>query len=61
MTENRLLPQFERAYDKFSDKWGTNNEDIAAFRSMGPELFGRAKDVLGPVANAKPCLLHGGE
>lgn len=61
MVENRLLPQFERAYGKFSTKYGTSNEDASAFRSMGADIFERAKDVLGSVADSKPVLLHGGE
>lgn len=61
MVENRLLPQFERAYDKFSEKYGTSNEDALAFQSMGAEVFDRAKDVLAGVDDAKPSLLHGGE
>lgn len=61
MVENRLLPQLERATTKFSSKWGTSNEDASAFKSMGALIFERAKDVLGPVADAKPSLLHGGK
>ena len=61
MVENRLLPQLERAYRKFSDEYGTNNEDALALRSLGPEVLQRVKDVLAPVADAQPVLLHGGE
>lgn len=61
MVENRLLPQFERAQDKFGEKYGTNNEDALAFRSMGGRVFDRAKEVLAELEGAKPCLLHGGE
>ncbi|CAM9138304.1 unnamed protein product [Ascophyllum nodosum] len=59
MVENRLLPQLERAYRKFSDEYGTNNEDALALRSLGPEVLQRVKDVLAPVADAQPVLLHG--
>lgn len=61
MVEKRLMPQFEHASTKFSTKWGTSNEDASAFESMRTTIFDRAKEVLGPVADAKPSLLHGGE
>lgn len=61
MVEHRLKPQFERASSKFSSKWGTSNEDASAFESMRTTIFDRAKEVLAPVADAKPSLLHGGE
>lgn len=61
MVENRLLPQFELAYEKFSNEYGTSNEDASAFRSMGPEILQRAKAVLAPLADTQPVLLHGGE
>ena len=61
MVERRLKPQFEHASTKFSSKWGTSNEGASAFESMRTSIFDRAKEVLGPVADAKPSLLHGGE
>lgn len=60
MVEKRLLPQFEKACEKFSARYGTSNEDATAFQSMGAEIFERARDVLGPLAESKPSLLHGG-
>lgn len=61
MIENRLLPQFERAHHKFSEKYGTSNEDAFALQSMGAQVLERARDVLAGVGDAKPSLLHGGE
>lgn len=56
--EKRLLPQFSKARIKFKDSWGTNSED---FERIGKEAIRTAKQVLEPVANSKPALLHGGE
>lgn len=60
MVENRLLPQFEKACDKFSTNYGTSNEDASAFQNTGAQIFERAKDVFEPVSDSKPSLLHGG-
>jgi fructosamine-3-kinase len=59
--EQRLIPQYERAAEKFSSNYGTSNVDSSALLTMSEKVFEAARVALEPIAHAPPSLLHGGK
>eukprot|EP00953_Heterococcus_sp_UTEX-ZZ885_P027192 14619-Heterococcus_DN1.PRE.4 len=57
--EQRLIPQYERAAEKFSSNYGTSNVDSSALLTMSDRVFEAARVALEPIAHASPSLLHG--
>lgn len=55
----RLVPQIINATEKFSDDYGTSNEDSRALYRLGDSVCDEAREVLLPVKDMKPSLLHG--
>jgi fructosamine-3-kinase len=59
--EQRLVPQYERAAEKFASNYGTSNVDSSALLTMSERVFDAARVALEPIAHAPPSLLHGGK
>jgi protein-ribulosamine 3-kinase len=57
--KRRLCPQWRAASERYAGHYGTSNEDAAAFVTLEERLFRRVEEILMPVRDVEPSLLHG--